>query len=380
MGSLDPADGGPSSSVPKILMSACRAGIRVSCAVPDTAPESAGQLATFQELAAEGVELHIFPVFRRMPKFKRWGVSLSLALWVLRSAKDFDIIQGHGAWTFGSMLGFLVSRLGGAAFVLVPHESLVQSDVMKGSNPLRHRIKKFVKSLYVNHCDLIIFASHLEQRDSLDVGALVASACIFHPMVKDESPPLPSRKWASALPVLNVGFLGRFDPKKNLELLLRAVSLVPSAILHVAGGGAESYIRRLHALAAEYGVADRVRWLGFISAATRPEFFLSVDVLVMPSVYECFGMSAAEAMYHGLPVIVSEQTGIAEIVRRYECGLIVPTNSEAIRVVLQQLYTNPARLTAFSARTLEAVRTELTFSHYGERLAALYHDILTRRK
>ena len=90
------------------------------------------------------------------------------------------------------------------------------------------------------------------------------------------------------------------------------------------------------------GLAGRVRLLGFVAPRDRAAFFAAVDVLVMPSTYECFGMVAAEALSAGLPVIVTPQTGIAEIVRAHEAGVIVPVgNPDAIRTAIRQILADP---------------------------------------
>jgi glycosyltransferase involved in cell wall biosynthesis len=378
MGGLYPADGGPPSSSPNIWVSACQAGIPVSVAVPASATPTGTERATMASLTKAGVKLHTFPVLTRLPKFKRWGVSFPLVFWVLRHAGDFDIVQAHGAWVFSSLIGLLAARIHGKAFVLVPHESLAESDVLKGNNPFRHGIKKFVKSIYMKYADFFIVASQIEERYSIDAGAAAKSACLYHPLIRDRSSLSPPRHWPACIETLRVGFLGRFDPKKNLDLLIRAVAQMPAVSLRMAGAGPDSYERMLRDLVADGGLGGRAEWLGFIAASQRPAFFSSIDVLAMPSAFECFGMVAAEAMQHGVPVVVSDLTGIAEVVARHYCGLVVAPRVEAIRDALSVLQREPGSLEAYSAQALKACEAELSFAHYGAGLAEIYRALAQR--
>ena len=61
---------------------------------------------------------------------------------------------------------------------------------------------------------------------------------------------------------------------------------------------------------------------GSSSRAIARRLLAGLDVLAMPSEYESFGLSAAEAMLHGVPVLVSERTGIAEVIARHGGGRI----------------------------------------------------------
>src|SRR6185437_16572911 len=140
----------------------------------------------------------------------------------------------------------------------------------------------------------------------------------------------------------------RFHPKKNLEILLEAVSLTSNVFLRIAGDGSPDYRAKLHDLANRFGVNDRIEWLGFIAAEQSAAFFESIDVLAMPSAYECFGRVAAEAMVHGVPTIVSESTGISEVVDRYRCGIVTRPDAPSIRMAIEKLQRDPAQLDVFS--------------------------------
>ena len=147
----------------------------------------------------------------------------------------------------------------------------------------------------------VIFSSSLERRDSRRRSS--SDTIILHPV---ENLPAPT----SIRPIgKRLGYLGRLHRKKNLEALLAGLAQVPGASLRVAGDGDPNYERALRTRAQTLGVASRVVWLGFLADKDAiAAFFAEIDVLVMPSHYECFGMVAAESLAAGVPVVVSENT------------------------------------------------------------------------
>jgi mannosylfructose-phosphate synthase len=127
----------------------------------------------------------------------------------------------------------------------------------------------------------------------------------------------------------------------------------------------------LHAFAAKLGVSDRITWRGFVAAAEKNAFFESIDVLVMPSAYESFGVVAGEAMLRGVPAIVSPRTGIAEVISAHGGGLLAQPRARSIADLLTDLNANRQKLSELSAQGQEAAR-RLTFSHAGALLRKEY--------
>ena len=102
-------------------------------------------------------------------------------------------------------------------------------------------------------------------------------------------------------------------PHKNLERLLRAVALVPEPVLALVGhAGRDS--ERLRALAAELGIAERVRITGWLSDEDLEGLYRLAAGFVYPSLHEGFGMPVLEAMRRGTPVACADATSLPEVV------------------------------------------------------------------
>jgi glycosyltransferase involved in cell wall biosynthesis len=112
------------------------------------------------------------------------------------------------------------------------------------------------------------------------------------------------------------GFLGRCDYRKGLREAIAAVSRVRDATLAIACGEEDAEYRRL----AEEDVrrlelADRVRWLGRVEGESeKAAFFDEVEALIVPSRWEPFGYVVLEALRSGVPPLIGNRGGMAEIV------------------------------------------------------------------
>jgi glycogen(starch) synthase len=110
-------------------------------------------------------------------------------------------------------------------------------------------------------------------------------------------------------------FLGRITHQKGPEYFLAAAKQVLERMRDVkfviAGSG--DLAARMIALAAELGIAEHVLFTGFLRGEDVERVFQIADCYVMPSVSEPFGLAALEAVQHGVPVIISRQSGVSEV-------------------------------------------------------------------
>jgi glycosyltransferase involved in cell wall biosynthesis len=375
IGGLDPLVGGPSESAANSCIASQRVGVLNTLVFP-TASEMQPRIAPVrQELHDEGVAIHTFPLMAgALESTQRWSISPKLATWLLGAMEQYDVVHVHGAWGFSPLAGALAASRSRRPCVMTPHEALTTFDVYNPGNPLRPPAKKALKRLYVKLLSSIVFASALEERDSLFLPA-VRSVVIPHALRRAVSTPL--RPPRSDSEPLKVGFLGRLHPKKNVDVLIRAIHAASrSARLMIAGEGPIGYRRELEKLAEELSIADRIEWLGFLNESDRWAFIDNVDLLAMPSRYEGFGMVAAEAMARGTASVVSENTGVAELVRRHSCGMIASPTVDGFAGALRTLEADAHLLATLAARGPSAARDELSLEAHGEALKREYESLL----
>jgi glycosyltransferase involved in cell wall biosynthesis len=162
--------------------------------------------------------------------------------------------------------------------------------------------------------------------------------------------PSPSRSNSSP----RVGFAGQWSTGKGLQQLLNAWaelrSSLPAAQLYLAGGAAlwkrdqeAPGTRQSEARVCEMEQRNLLCSLGTIPRSKMPQFWNSVDIAVVPSLSESFGLVALEALACGVPVVASAVGGLKEIVADGQCGLLVPPgDAGALARALCLLLTNEA--------------------------------------
>ncbi|HEX3675164.1 MAG TPA: glycosyltransferase [Rhizomicrobium sp.] len=129
--------------------------------------------------------------------------------------------------------------------------------------------------------------------------------------------------------------LGRLHKSKALDVLLKATAQVPDLWLWIAGEGPDR--AELTQLAADLGIANRVRFLGW--RTDRSALLRASDLCVFPSRYEPNGTVVVEAWAHGVPLVTAASAGPAWIARDGEDALIAPVDdadglAERMRAVL----------------------------------------------
>ena len=110
-------------------------------------------------------------------------------------------------------------------------------------------------------------------------------------------------------------YLGRQDPYKNLQGLIKAFAAFPNQEYHLAIAGSTDprFTPKLQQQAAELGIASRVKWLNYLSYPELPVVISNAVALVLPTFWEGFGLPVLEAMACGTPVITSNLASLPEI-------------------------------------------------------------------
>ena len=124
---------------------------------------------------------------------------------------------------------------------------------------------------------------------------------------------------------LKIIFIGRIDPKKNIDELLRALQIVNSKIpvvLRVVGSAEDlTYLHKLKRLASKLGINERVFWLGHRSDIL--ELLDSSDIFVLPSSSEGLPIALLEAMARQVPVIGTDVGDMGDIIRSSKGGIVI---------------------------------------------------------
>ncbi len=146
-------------------------------------------------------------------------------------------------------------------------------------------------------------------------------------------------------------YVGRHDPYKNLSRLIQAFAAVTGAELWIAGAQDPRFTPSLQQQADELGLANRVRFLDYVTYDQLPLLLNQTLALVYPSLWEGFGFPVLEAMASGAPVITSNLSSLPEVAGDAAI-LIDPFSVAALTAAMQQLADDSALRTQLRAAGL----------------------------
>ena len=148
---------------------------------------------------------------------------------------------------------------------------------------------------------------------------------------------------------------GKLLPRNGFDVVIAALPHLPETELVVAGGPErgravhDPEVRRLRHLATRLGVADRVRWPGWVPRAGMPALLRSADVVVCTPRYEPFGIVALEAMACAVPVVAAAVGGLIDTVVDGFTGLLVRPRPDDVATAIRRLVGDPALRGAYGA-------------------------------
>jgi D-inositol-3-phosphate glycosyltransferase len=184
-------------------------------------------------------------------------------------------------------------------------------------------------------------------------------------------------------------FVGRIDPVKGIDTLLKAMVMVRkkmggslNARLLIVGGdkdstdySEDSEIARLKRLTAKLNIQDTVTFLGSQRQDLLPYYYSAAEMCILPSRYESFGMVALEAMSCGTPVIASKVGGLTSLIQDERCGFVVPEGNErALTEKICLLLGNPALRETLGWHARERA-TQYGWHAIADRILALYRTL-----
>jgi glycosyltransferase involved in cell wall biosynthesis len=182
-------------------------------------------------------------------------------------------------------------------------------------------------------------------------------------------------------------YVGRFDPRKGIETLVRACYQYQKTTdgrfkLMIAGGSDANKAdgqerRRIEDLVKELGLTEQTYFPGQLSHNILPFYYAAADVCVVPSHYEPFGLVAIEAMACGTPVIASNVGGLKFTVIPEETGLLVsPQDINGFTNAINRILTDDIWTQKLRKQASVRVSENFSWAEVAIRLSDLYRRIL----
>ncbi len=231
--------------------------------------------------------------------------------------------------------------------VLIAVSNRVQDQLVQGGVASEH-IRTFYSGIALSHQDLDDPCRVIRERYDLQAEQLV------------------------------IGTVAHVFPRKGYEYLIVALASVRQTLPHVrcliVGEGDPEYTARLQALVQQHGLESVLFFVGY-QADVRP-YLKVMDIMVLPSILEGFGIALLEAMAMGTPVVATRVGGIPEVVDEGVTGLLVkPKDAESLAVAILSLLCDPERRRHMGQAGIQRVEAMFTSERLGGQLMALYDEL-----
>jgi len=192
-----------------------------------------------------------------------------------------------------------------------------------GSYQLVCRLGHYYNLKYYRHADYWVGISK-GICDHLIRGGMPAERVVHIPNFADETPVVAVPRDSFATPVDQPLVLaaGRLHVNKGFDTLLQAMTLVPDAMLWLAGAGPEEAALKI--LCRDLRLDERVRFLGWRDDVTA--LMQTADLFVCPSRHEGLGSIVMESWAHHCPIVATNSQGPGEVIEDGETGLVVPVD------------------------------------------------------
>lgn len=181
--------------------------------------------------------------------------------------------------------------------------------------------------------------------------------------------------------IFRVGFLGRFHPIKNIESIIRAWAALKfdNAELLLYGDGEPDYVASLKTLVCSTK-APNVRFMGFVNGREKYDALARLNLLCAPSHQENFGMSIAEALLAGTPVIASTGTPW-EALNTNNCGWWRDNSVESLCECIQEAqFLSPSELRAMGERGKQLILSSYSSAKVSQMMYQLYGWVLGKQE
>lgn len=285
---------------------------------------------TGKEYMVDGVRVFYF---RRVTK-RNSNFSPQLLKTLSRHISHFDIVHVHSWWNLVTIPAVWICLQNGVTPLISPRGTITRY-TFTHSRSIARRLFHFLAGGNLLNRAALIFTSEREKEEALHY----VKGKSTHVLGNVLDLPIASQYNHLDKPYLKLFFLGRIDPAKNLEFLIKVLSDVGDIPyeLSIAGEGNNPYIQQLQHLTSSI---KQIKWIGEIDGEEKYRRLADADLLVLPSHTENFGNVVFEALSQGTPVLVSDQVGAKDYIQEMALGWVVPLDEDMWKNTLTMIWQN----------------------------------------
>ena len=299
--------------------------------------------------------------FYGLPIVKQWQPQVVIAF--------FGVPCGAAAlfWKWRLGVPYIVSLRGGDVPGFRPYDFALYHRLI---SPLLHGVWRQAKAVVANSNGLKELAHRFDSSVPIEVIPNGVDTEYFQPAANGMQ---KSNESHAALRLL---FVGRVVYQKGLDILFHALGRLRDYAWQLTVVGDGPLRESLNHLAEDLGIADRIKFVGWVNRDELPAIYQQADVFVFPSRHEGMSNVVLEAMASGLPVIASDIAGNQELIISGENGfLIKPEVGSELGEVLEQIMRQPRVLPAMGEKAQHYINQHFSWRKSAEQYVAVIHRL-----
>ncbi len=300
---------------------------------------------------------------RAFPEISTFSLRAFRFIRALHESHNFDVIHDNQSLGYGLLL---LKSLGIPIVATIHHPLTIDMEAAierADDFMMKARAVMFyptlMQSFVAKRLDHILTVSEdSKNRIRSDFGVSPARMSVaYNGIDRNIFRPLPGIKRKKG----KIVFVGNVeDGKKGFVYLLKAMTGIDRSVQLTAVDGGSPHRRVTSRLIKKLGIEDRVEFTGKTSTEELVRHYNESEIAIVPSVYEGFGLPAAEAMSCGVPVIASDGGALREVVA--DAGIVVPARDEAaIADAINRLIADRQRLGELAEKGIERVKQNFTW-------------------
>jgi len=293
----------------------------------------------------DGIKIYYEPVILS----RYWGFSPSLAKRIWKESQRADIIMIHFHYQFASIIAGWISRIRRKPYIIFTHGSLNKYSVNARSTSRKKYYVNLLEQGNFKNAFFTAYHSAEEMENSFQFGCCRVIPNGINP---NEFENLPEagffrEQYPETKDKILFLYLGRLDSGKGLDILIPAFQKLieknKDVHLILAGGNERGYEENVRQMIHQFSISNYVTLTGLISGQIKFATLQDADIFVLPSRGEGLSIAMLEAMYMGLPVIVSDRVGLWCQIAEQKAGLVVSLDIDKLADALIEMAENQNR-------------------------------------
>lgn len=354
--------GGPIHSIATLCESLVEAGNEVTVYTTTANGKLELDVIGGREYLVDGVRVFYFT--RNTKGHSNFSIGLLKRF--LATCKDFEIVHLQSWWNLVIIPSALICLSKGIYPIVSLRGTLTDYTFSHRRLLPKRIIHALLGRRLLSHSSLHVTS----EREGIEASRYVQARHVYTiPNMLE----LPSDIYGSyqQKPYLNILFLGRIDPAKNLEMLFRVLSQpfsFPFQLI-VAGDGPPDYIEKLKG---QTNQTKEILWIGKVEGEQKFKLLGESDLLILPSHTENFGNVVIEALSQGTPVMVSSNVGAKDYVLQHQLGWVIYGGENEWRKSIEHIWNNKAEMLNIRNRAAACIAHDFNRSEQVKSYMAMY--------